>query len=57
MSDNLSVLSKARQAYKPKLPAALRAGALKVVLNKEITPDSPELAEADRIILALGAVP
>ena len=34
MSDNLSVLSKARQSYQPKLPAALRAGALKVVLSK-----------------------
>ena len=30
---------------------------VKVVLNKEITPDSPELEEADRIIIALGAVP
>ena len=28
-----------------------------VVLNKEITPDSPELAEFDRIIIGLGAVP
>ena len=28
-----------------------------VVLNKEITPDSPELADFDRIILATGAVP
>ena len=30
---------------------------VKVVLNKEITPDSPELEDADRIIIALGAVP
>ena len=30
---------------------------VKVVLGKEITPDSPELAEFDRIILATGAVP
>jgi 2,4-dienoyl-CoA reductase-like NADH-dependent reductase (Old Yellow Enzyme family)/thioredoxin reductase len=30
---------------------------VKVVLNREIGPDSPELAEADRIIIALGAVP
>lgn len=30
---------------------------VKVVLNKEITPDSPELAEFDRIIIGLGAVP
>lgn len=28
-----------------------------VVLNKEITPDSPELAGFDRIIIGLGAVP
>ncbi|MDO4313804.1 MAG: NAD(P)/FAD-dependent oxidoreductase [Eubacteriales bacterium] len=28
---------------------------VKVVLNKEITPDSPELAEADQIFAALGA--
>ncbi|MHC1720149.1 MAG: FAD-dependent oxidoreductase [Clostridiaceae bacterium] len=28
-----------------------------VVLNKEITADTPELAEADRIIVALGAEP
>ena len=34
MSNNLSVLSKARQSYQPKLPAALRAGALTVVLSK-----------------------
>ena len=34
MADNLSVLGKARKAYQPKLPAALRDGALKVVLNK-----------------------
>ena len=34
MSDNLSVLGKARKAYQPKLPASLRNGALKVALNK-----------------------
>ena len=34
MADNLSVLGKARKAYQPKLPAALRDGALKVSLNK-----------------------
>ena len=34
MADNLSVLGKARKAYQPKLPAALRDGALKVTLNK-----------------------
>ncbi|MEN3004123.1 FAD-dependent oxidoreductase [Dehalobacterium formicoaceticum] len=30
---------------------------VKIVLNKEISADSPELAGADRIIVALGAVP
>lgn len=35
----------------------IKKNGVKVVLGKEITPDSPELAEADRIILALGAVP
>lgn len=35
----------------------IQKNGVKVVLGKEITPDSPELAEADRIILALGAVP
>ena len=34
MSDNLSVLGKARKAYQPKLPVALREGALNVKLNK-----------------------
>ena len=34
MSDNLSVLGKARSAYQPKLPKALRKGALYVQLNK-----------------------
>ena len=34
MADNLSVLGKARKAYQPKLPAALRDGALKVALVK-----------------------
>ncbi len=34
MADNLSVLGKARKAYKPKLPVALRNGALKVALVK-----------------------
>ena len=34
MADNLSVLGKARKAYQPKLPVALRNGALKVALVK-----------------------
>lgn len=34
MSDNLSVLGKARAAYQPKLPVSLRNGALKVKLKK-----------------------
>ena len=34
MADNLSVLGQARKAYKPKLPVALRNGALKVALVK-----------------------
>ncbi len=34
MSDNLSVLGKARKAYTPKLPIALRGGALNVAINK-----------------------
>lgn len=34
MSDNLSVLGKARKAYEPKLPTALQNGALKVALKK-----------------------
>ena len=34
MSDNLSVLGKARKAYQPKLPVALREGALNVKPNK-----------------------
>jgi pyrophosphate--fructose-6-phosphate 1-phosphotransferase len=33
MSDNLSVLGKARAGYKPKLPPSLRSGALKVLIN------------------------
>ena len=33
MSDNLSVLGKARADYKPKLPPSLRKGPLKVLLN------------------------
>ncbi|MBQ6361380.1 MAG: FAD-dependent oxidoreductase [Lachnospiraceae bacterium] len=35
----------------------IKKNGVKVVLGKEITPDSPELAEFDRIILATGAVP
>lgn len=34
MADNLSALGKARKAYQPKLPVALRNGALNVTLNK-----------------------
>src|SRR5574344_32297 len=34
MSENLSALSKARQSYKPKLPASLRKGALNVKISK-----------------------
>ena len=33
MSENLSVLGKARVSYKPKLPPSLRNGALKVMVN------------------------
>jgi pyrophosphate--fructose-6-phosphate 1-phosphotransferase len=33
MSENLSVLGKARAGYKPKLPPSLRNGALKVLIN------------------------
>ncbi len=33
MSDNLSVLGKARAEYKPKLPPSLRNGTLKVLIN------------------------
>jgi pyrophosphate--fructose-6-phosphate 1-phosphotransferase len=33
MSENLSVLGKARTGYKPKLPPSLRNGALKVLIN------------------------
>lgn len=35
----------------------LKKQGVTIVLNTEITPDSPELAAYDRIILALGAVP
>jgi len=34
MSDNLSLLAKARAAYQPKLPKALRTGPLKVTIKK-----------------------
>ena len=34
MSENLSVLTKARQAYQPKLPVSLKNGALSVKINK-----------------------
>jgi len=36
---------------------AIQKAGVRVVLNKEITPDSPELAAADRIIVAAGASP
>ena len=35
----------------------IQKAGVRVVLNHEITPDAPELAEADRIIWATGAVP
>lgn len=35
----------------------IQKAGVRVILNTEVTPDSPELAEADRIILAAGAVP
>jgi len=35
----------------------IQKAGVRVVLNKEITPDSPELSEADRIIVAVGASP
>lgn len=35
----------------------IKKAGVKVVLNKEITADSPQLAEAKRIIIAIGAIP
>lgn len=40
MSDNLSVLGKARAAYQPKLPSSLKNGALKVSINKGTATES-----------------
>lgn len=40
MSDNLSVLGKARAAYQPKLPSSLKNGALKVALHKGAATES-----------------
>ena len=40
MSDNLSVLGKARAAYQPKLPSSLKNGALKVSINKVTATES-----------------
>ena len=40
MSENLSVLTKARQAYQPKLPVSLKNGALSVKINKGAATES-----------------
>ncbi|MDR1812858.1 MAG: diphosphate--fructose-6-phosphate 1-phosphotransferase [Candidatus Fibromonas sp.] len=40
MSENLSVLGKARAEYKPKLPPSLRKGALKVIINSGAATES-----------------
>ena len=40
MSENLSVLTKARQAYQPKLPVSLKNGALSAKINKGAATES-----------------
>jgi pyrophosphate--fructose-6-phosphate 1-phosphotransferase len=46
MFENLSVLGKARANYKPKLPPALRSGALKVLINQGAATESVRDQEA-----------
>ena len=48
MSDNLSVLGKARAAYQPKLPSSLKNGALKVSINKGTATESVRDQEIGR---------